>query len=192
MVVLADVMSTLVHDPIFDTVPAQLGTDVQTLFRTLDPEVWFSFERGEIDERTYFATCFRDRRVVDGDGFRGALRRGYAWLPGVESLLGELQRAGVEVHALSNYPVWYRLIEAELGLSRYLRWSFVSCETGVRKPDPEAWLGAARTLGREPAECFFVDDRQSNVDGAVAVGMAAARFTSADDLRVALVEGGVL
>ncbi len=192
MVVLADVMSTLVHDPIFDTVPAQLGTDVQTLFRTLDPEVWFSFERGEIDESTYFATCFRDRRVVDGEGFRAALCRGYAWLPGVEALLGELQQAGVEVHALSNYPVWYRLIEAELGLSRYLRWSFVSCETGVRKPDPEAWLGAARTLGREPAECFFVDDRQSNVDGAVAVGMAAARFTSADDLRVALVEGGVL
>jgi len=49
-------------------------------------------------------------------------------------LLHELYAGGVPLHALSNYPRWYQLIEDRLELSRYLRWSFVSCLIGMRKP----------------------------------------------------------
>jgi len=192
MVLLLDVMSTLVRDPIFSTVPAWFGTRARDLLPALDREVFFALERGEIDEPTYFTTCFRDGRAVDADGFRAALRAGYEWLPGVETLLGELHAAGVEMHALSNYPVWYRLIEDKLRLSRYLRWSFVSCERGVRKPDAEAYLGAAGALGGAPAECLFIDDQPANVAAAEAVGLAGLRFTDAPSLRAALVERSLL
>ncbi len=192
MVLLLDVMSTLVRDPVFDTVPAWFGLPAMELLGALDREVFFAFERGEIDEETYYATCFRDRRPVDGQGFRDALRAGYEWLPGVESLLEELRASGIEMHALSNYPTWYRLIEEKLGLGRYLRWSFVSCHHGVRKPDAEAYLGAARTLERAPGECLFVDDRRTNVDAARAVGMAGVQFVDAEALRAALAERGLL
>ena len=50
----------------------------------------------------------------------------------------ELRDAGVAMHTLSNYAPWYRQIEQRLGLSRYLPWTFVSCETGSRKPEPQA------------------------------------------------------
>lgn len=43
---------------------------------------------------------------------------------------------------------------------------------GVRKPDPEIYLLAARRLGLAPGECIFVDDLPANVSGATAVGMA--------------------
>ena len=99
----------------------------------------------------------------------------YRFLDGIEPLLGELSAAGVPMHALSNYPVWFEMIEARLGLSRYLRWSFVSCRTGVRKPDPEAFLGAARALGVAPSRCLFVDDREKNCAGARAVGIFCVR-----------------
>jgi epoxide hydrolase-like predicted phosphatase len=43
---------------------------------------------------------------------------------------------------------------------------------GVRKPDPEIYLIAAKKLGEPPEACVFVDDVPRNVDGARAVGMA--------------------
>ena len=43
---------------------------------------------------------------------------------------------------------------------------------GVRKPEPEIYLIAAKKLGEPPEACVFVDDVPRNVDGARAVGMA--------------------
>lgn len=54
-------------------------------------------------------------------------------MDGTESLLVRLKAAGVEMHAFSNYPVWYRLVEEKLLLSRFLEWSFVSCHMVGRR-----------------------------------------------------------
>jgi epoxide hydrolase-like predicted phosphatase len=51
-----------------------------------------------------------------------------------------------------------------------------SHEIGVAKPDPAAYLLACERLGVTPTETVFLDDRQSRVDGARAVGMAAVLF----------------
>lgn len=52
----------------------------------------------------------------------------YRYLDGVEPLLVRLKAAGYELHAMSNYPMWFRYIEERLELSRYLSWTFVSCD----------------------------------------------------------------
>ena len=117
---------------------------------------------------------------------------GYRWMDGVEDILAELKAAGLEMHALSNYPSWWQVIEEKLRLSRYLTWSFVSCMTGVRKPDPGAYLGAAEALGRDPSDCLFIDDRTRNCEAARAVGMDAIRFRWSAQLRENLVERSVL
>ena len=96
------------------------------------------------------------------------------------------------MHTLSNYPSWYQTIEERLGLSRYLPWTFVSCKTGVRKPDPAAFLGPAQALALPPEACLFIDDRGSNCKGAAAVGMQALRFEGTPLLREQLTELGVL
>ena len=36
----------------------------------------------------------------------------------MEQLLQDLQQAGVELHAMSNYPVWYKHVNKKLGLDR--------------------------------------------------------------------------
>ncbi len=43
---------------------------------------------------------------------------------------------------------------------------------GIRKPEPEIYLLAARKVGEAPEACVFVDDVPRNVEGARAVGMA--------------------
>lgn len=191
-ILLFDVMDTLVREPFFTDVPAFFGMTLDELFEHKHPTSWVDFEHGRIDEERHFATFFRDGRPVDGDGLRAAIVDGYRWLDGMEALLAELRDAGYEIHALSNYPVWYRLLDDKLDLSRYLHWTFVSCRTGLRKPDPAAYLDAARHLDVEPGECLFVDDRRENIDAARGVGMPAILATDADAVRAELVERGVL
>lgn len=191
-VLLLDVMGTLVHEPFFEDLPRHFGMTLETLMAHIHPSAWVEFEHGELDETTYLARFFKDGRDVDGAALKRAMRDSYAYLDGIEALLVELQEHGNPVHALSNYPIWYELIEDKLRLSRYLKWSFVSCNTGVRKPDPQAYLGAAQTLGVAPEQCLFVDDRGGNCKAAHAVGMQAVKFETAPQLREELKRRGWL
>ena len=191
-VVLWDVMSTLVTEPFLAAMPAFFGMDLGTLLAEKHPTAWIDFEAGRVDEAAYLARFFKDGRPVDGAGLKRALADAYAWMPGVEALLEALRAAGVPMYALSNYAPWYALIEAKLGLSRYLGWDFVSCLTGHRKPDPEAYLHAARSLGVPTGACVFVDDRAENVAAAEAVGMQAIlRGPELGPVRDALARLGV-
>jgi HAD superfamily hydrolase (TIGR01509 family) len=190
-VLLLDVMDTLVRDP-FRDLPEHFGLPFDELLALKDPDAWPAFERGELDERAYASRFFSDRRPVDPTGLRAFMAARYRWLDGVEDLLARLSARGVEMHALSNYPCWYEAVEAAVGLSRYVAWTFVSCRTGVRKPDPAAYLGAARALGRAPGECLFVDDRAKNVAAAEAVGMPSLRFTSSEALARDLAARGLV
>ena len=191
-IILIDVMETLVTEPFFTTMPAFFGMSFDELLATKHPTSWVEFEKGRITEAEYVERFFRDRRPVDRDALRQCLRRSYCWLDGMEELLGELKSAGYEIHALSNYSSWYELIDESLKLSRYLRWTFVSCLTGVRKPDRQAFLGAAATLDVDPAECLFIDDRHENVDAARDVGMHAILKLDSTQLRNELVAQNAL
>lgn len=118
----------------------------------------------------------------------------YDYLDGMEELLCNLNTSGYELHAMSNYPMWYRCIEDKLELSQYLQWTFISCEgpmKGLRKPTPTAYDVVISHLEVEPAQIVFVDDRKVNVEAAAAAGMQAVLFQGADDLVQQLAARGV-
>lgn len=185
-------MGTLVYDPFFVEVPRFFGMSFDELIAAKHPRAWVDFECGAIDEATMLSRFFTDGRHVDGEGLKAAMEQAYCFLPGIEALLRELRGRGVVAHVLSNYPPWYRLIERRLGLSRYMQWSFVSCELGLRKPDPRIYQHAATTLGVAAEACTFVDDREDNCEAARTEGMDAIGFADAAALRAALVSRQVL
>ena len=190
-VLLLDVMGTLVYEPFYREVPAFFGMSLERLIAEKHPTAWAEFERGEIDEVELEAKFFKDGRSYDHAGMRARMEEAYELLDGVEELLSDLKAARVEMHALSNYPDWYLLIERKLALSRFLKWTFVSCRTGARKPSPAAYRAAIDGLGRPPADLVFVDDREENCAGARALGIEAIRFRGAEALRGALVAAGL-
>lgn len=187
-VLLLDVMDTLVVDPFFTkVVPEFFCCPLEELSAAKDPTAWTDFEKGLIDEEAYARRAFRDGRAYDHEAMRALMVEGYVWVEGMRELLTELNAAGVEMHALSNYPRWFELLDEKLGVSRLCPWTFVSCNTGVRKPDPRAYLGAAEQLCRAPEELLFVDDRERNCEAAREVGLHAHRFEDAPTLRACLV-----
>ncbi len=191
-ILLLDVMGTLVHDPFFVEVPAFFGMSLEELLAVKHPTAWIEFELGKIDEATFLPMFFRDGRGYDHQGLKRAMHGSYALLDGVCDLLEELHGAGVPMHALSNYTDWYTLIEDRVGLSRWVAWTFVSCRTGLRKPDPAAYANAVQQLSVCAADCVFVDDRGANCAAARAVGMHAIEFCDARQLREELVASGLL
>ena len=190
MVLLFDVMGTLVYDPFEREIPGFFGLTKEELLAQKHPDAWVRFERGEIGEAQYLRSVFADEREFDHAALIATVRDAYRWIDGMEELLSELHTAGAKMHAMSNYPPWYQMIEEKLQLSRFLDWSFVSCITGVRKPDRAAYESAAATIGAEPMDCIFIDDRAKNVEAAVDAAMDGIVFESAEQLKRALTKRG--
>ena len=173
-------MGTVVHEPFIDDMPRFFGMTLEELLAAKHPDLWVRFELDEVDNDAFLKGFFADGREFDRAGFVRCVRAAYRFLPGMEALLRDLD---TETYALSNYPRWSEWIEDELSLSRFLDWRFVSWKTGVRKPDPEAYLRPIRELGGDPERFVFVDDREVNVQAARDVGMRAIRFRDAEQLR---------
>lgn len=191
-VVFLDVMNTLVYDPIEDEIPAFFGLSLDQLYARKHPTAWAKFERGAISESTFYDIYLPDRfEPIDGESLRATLYDAYHLIDGIESVLERLHAGSAALYALSNYPVWYRIIDDKLDLSRFLRWDFVSCKTGRRKPDPSAYLEAADAVGRPPGDCLFVDDRLTNCEAARETGMDAIVFETADQLGAELSRRGL-
>nr|VDD62587.1 unnamed protein product [Brassica oleracea] len=213
-VLLFDVMDTIVRDPFYQDIPAFFGMPMKELLECKHPTAWIEFEKGLIDEDELARKFFIDGRDFDLEGLKDCIRSGYSYLDGMQELLQTLRDDNFEIHAFTNYPIWfftcfkplsllemtlcvssshlrYNLIEDKLKLSAYLSWTFCSCITGKRKPDPEFYLEVVEHLGVEPCDCVFIDDRPSNVKCAVEIGMRGLCFENADSLRKDLSHLGV-
>lgn len=57
---------------------------------------------------------------------------------------------------------------------------FCSFEFGTKKPDPESFSRLVQHLGRAPADCWFIDDKKSNVEGARMAGLIGHHFRGAE------------
>ncbi|PNW73539.1 hypothetical protein CHLRE_13g563200v5 [Chlamydomonas reinhardtii] len=188
-VLLLDIMDTVVYDPFFKEMPVFFNMSFKELLAAKHPTAWVEFECGEITEEQLLAKFFADGRHVDGAALKQMMVSSYRYLDGMPELLRRLGAAGYPLHACSNYPAWWRLIEDKLAPSQYLAWSFVSCEgpmKGFRKPSREAFEACLRALDVPAAEVVFVDDRAVNVEAAAAAGLDGILFEGAEALEAAL------
>ncbi len=182
-----DLMDTVVRDPFREAITAATGRSLDEVLAAKDPDAWPRFERGELTEEEYFGSYLDV--AVDPAAFHRVRRAGYHWLPGMPELLDDL--AGQVVRAAaSNYPVWVEELAAGLLAGRF-DCIIASHHLGVRKPDPAFYQRLTVELEAAPDRVLLVDDRSSNVEGALAAGLQAHRFTGADDLRERLRTEGV-
>lgn len=89
---------------------------------------------------------------------------------------------------VSNATPWLDEDLARLGLTDLAHSVVNSSVVGVAKPDRRIYEIAVEHAGVPTDRCLFVDDRQENVDAAVALGMAGVLHRDAADLRTALAE----
>lgn len=114
-------------------------------------------------------------------------------VPGTAAIMAELQQAGVPITALSNWSgELFTRTRARWGILDRFNDIVVSGWEGVVKPDQRIFELACERSRLNPAEVVFIDDTAENVEAAIAFGMQALQFTSAEQLRADLVEAGLL
>lgn len=57
-----------------------------------------------------------------------------------------------------------------------------SFEFGMKKPDPKSFLKLMERMGTDPAHCWFIDDKKSNVVGARMAGLSGHHFVNREQL----------
>ena len=115
-------------------------------------------------------------------------------VPGVHDIVDALHARGVPLFAITNFSAdfWPPFVAKERAFFDRFDDIVVSGEVKLLKPDPAIYWLALDRFRLKPADALFIDDRQINVDGAIAIGMAAHLFTDAADLRARLESEGLL
>ncbi|MBQ6015932.1 MAG: HAD family phosphatase [Bacteroidales bacterium] len=108
-------------------------------------------------------------------------------IPGMYDLLLEFKAAGHRLFGLSNWSTeTFPLIKDDYPALRLLEGMVVSGYEGVTKPQPEIYQLLLDRYSLKASDSVFIDDNPANAAGAEAVGIRGIRFTSCEDLRIAL------
>ena len=90
----------------------------------------------------------------------------------MNALVRRAREAGISTALLSNswgdfYPrdLWEGMFDVVV----------ISGEVGMRKPEPEIFHLTLEQMGREPADCVFVDDLAHNIAAAADLGITGVR-----------------
>jgi putative hydrolase of the HAD superfamily len=104
--------------------------------------------------------------------------------PTMVEWLKQMRSSGVKTGLLSNMPVdMIRYVRQQFRWLDHFDHQTFSAEVKLIKPDPAIYRHSLESLRVSASEALFVDDRETNIQGARAVGMQAIRFESTAQLR---------
>jgi HAD superfamily hydrolase (TIGR01509 family) len=118
-------------------------------------------------------------------------------IEGMRPILEALQARGTPLVICSNNnEIWWPRQAEKLELGRFFPESslILSSRVGAPKNSPrlEMFKAAVAAAGVPPRDCFFVDDREENVDRARSYGIDAVQFRGAAALHVELLQRALL
>lgn len=152
------------------------------------------FQKGHIPENVFWqrvceALCCAEPQSASlwADAFRSV----YCPKEEIWALVEQLRAGGYKVGLLSNTePACVAYFDELQYDNKFDAWTF-SCVEGTAKPEPQIYEIAAGKLGVECAQCVFIDDSQTYIDGAVATQLKGIVFDSAEQVRQSLQALGV-
>lgn len=98
----------------------------------------------------------------------------FAAEPAVVSLIAGLRASGVGCHLATNQQAYRRAImQDERGYGEWFDQTFYSCDLGLAKPDPAYFRAILNAIQVPASSVLFIDDNESNVAGALSVGLHA-------------------
>ncbi len=150
--------------------------------------------RGRISEDVYLTRVIEKQQwSVPVDLLKRVIRQNlHLQVPGMIDLLHRLS-VKYELVLLSDHAAeWVQYLQNIHPFLTLFDHQVYSFETGLLKLEAPTFERLLQTIGREPAECLFIDDNPHNVHTANTVGIAGIRFRATSQLVAKLSEYGVL
>jgi putative hydrolase of the HAD superfamily len=138
-------------------------------------ELLIGFEEGRVDETEFESALGELLGLSSAEGLIDRLFSGATLEQSMVDAVRSARRAGVSTGLISNSWGTTRYPRELLG--ELFEGIVISGEVGIRKPAPRIYELGAQAIGREPAECVFVDDLPFNLPPAAELGMATVHHT---------------
>lgn len=181
------------------TAMQKLGFDEKTVDAvakaTVESKLWDETDRGEkSDEEILGALVERlpeyEREIKMFWNHVGEAIWQYDY---VKPWIRAMKEGGYHVYILSNYGHWtYEQTQEALSFLPDVDGALFSYQVKQIKPEPEIYQTLLKKFDLKAGECVFLDDRQENIDGAIAQGMAGICFVGYEDAKEKLREMGVV
>jgi 2-haloacid dehalogenase len=109
-------------------------------------------------------------------------------LPGMAEIVQALDARQVPLYAITNFSheFWDPFRDREAAIFDRFHGIVVSGREKLIKPDPAIYRLALDRFGLRPEEAFFIDDREDNIQAAVALGIRGHHFNGAEPLMTEL------
>ena len=105
-------------------------------------------------------------------------------IPGMQDLMRELKSKGYKMYGITNWSAeTFCLVRHKYAVFDLLDGMVVSGDEHLLKPDPRIFQLLIDRYDLNTKECLFIDDNQTNVDGAIKFGIPAIKFENAETLR---------
>lgn len=180
-----DIGGVFLHhsEELLENMSRQLGlADPRILDQAMfGDELWNVYKRGGMTEAEYWSGLLS--RLAPGfDGEWRSLSETFEFgvVADIELVALALRlKAEYPLHALSNAGAELERRLRHLGLDALFEHVINSHRVGMAKPDAAIFSYTAKTIGVDPPDILFVDDKPRNTRVAEAMGFSTHVFTSA-------------
>lgn len=173
----------------------QTGVPSEKVWDSLfDSGLEVRYETGLIDCETFHRKyCEATGTDMPQQEFLGAFANVFEPNRRIFGLIAQLRAINFPIGVLSNtcHAHWSFVCANYKIMREFFRETILSYEVKSMKPDGMIYQKAIEQAGCAAGTCFFVDDRQENVDGAIEAGMDAVLYTSVSQLVRDLESRGV-
>ncbi len=165
---------------------------MREVFKSLE---WAQMDRGTLtDGQAVSSICRRlpERLHDTAEKLVTLWDRPILEIEGSFELVRELSGLGYGIYLLSNASLRQHDYWPRVPASGYFDGTLISADVKLIKPQPEIYRLFLETFSLRPEECFFIDDANYNIEGALNAGMSGAIFFGdMGEIRAKLREAGV-
>ena len=151
------------------------------------PAAWEFFNGGCSEDR-YIAEVLKLYPMFGPHhDLKAHIRENFREVEGTREIVRKLRDLGYGTALLSVHGrEWIEYCEARFAIHEMFDTVCYSFDDQVSKPEAAAFLRTLEQMAAKPQECLFIDDSQTNVDAANALGIGGVLFVTAADLKIEL------
>lgn len=154
--------------------------DKTTLLREVFANVeWAQMDRGSKTEKTALqGMCRRlpERLHAAAEILTCHWDEPLVPIAGMYELVEELKEKGYGVYLLSNASIRQHEYWPRIPVSKFFDGKLISADVHAVKPQPEIYKLCLEKFDLVAEECFFIDDVNANIEGALHCGLSGAVF----------------
>lgn len=171
-----------VHQDIISTLGITEKMYDNSYFKLIQP-----FSKGEISEKQFWNLFLKETNsnetLPKESLFTREFIKRYEVNKDVIKIAKSLKAQGYKLAVLSNTIKPHAQVNQDMGVYDNFPIRILSCEVGLRKPDPKIYKLALSKLGTKPEETVFIDDKQEMVKAAKDLGFKGIDFKDAMHLK---------